>query len=334
MASEPAVELGRIRKSNSFRTYQDLRRMSMCYGMMDAKLEELISSLASFRRSFRGRPSFTDIEEGTMGLCQTLADFLSRMYACKNLAAMVAKRCGVDREFRELKHSVLGFEAALMVNLRNYVVHVDMMPLEADATGTVRFTRRCVTDGIWGVEQRRYLRGADVEELLTVYRGILDVFYARFFGLLSHASRGDLRECRSEIGELNRRVGYEMVRFDPFAEARGRLASSRCRSPAGGTVPGTVTSSRTGVRRRTCPPPAAQRNIAMYIGRKRTPSFSDTSFVYSTYGCPYLPRNFVMYLSRDVCLRCLEDLTSTGQALPPMLTRKSISISFSLCSLS
>lgn len=228
MPSEPAGELRRLRESSSFRTYEVIRRMSMCYGMMDSKLSELIGLASSLRTAVSvRRSSYGDLESATMELCQMLSDFLSRMYACKNLAAVSAKRCGVDDEFRDLKRSELGFEVSLMVNLRNYVVHVDMMPLEIDpSTGRVAFTRRCGTDAMWSADQRRYLRDADFEDLLTVYRGMLDVFYSRFFGMLSRASSGDLRECRSEIGALNRRVGFEMVRFDPFAEARVRLASS------------------------------------------------------------------------------------------------------------
>ena len=32
--------------------------------------------------------------------------------------------------------------------------------------------------------------------------------------------RSSLGECRREVGELNRRLGYEMVRFDPLAGIR------------------------------------------------------------------------------------------------------------------
>ena len=228
MPSEPAVELRRLRESSSFRTYEVIRRMSMCYGMMDSKLSELIGLVSSVRSPGRsGRSSYRDLESSTMELCQTLSDFLSRMYACKNLAAVSAKCCGVDAEFRDLKRSSLGFEASLMVNLRNYVVHVDMMPLEVDpGTGAVVFTRRCGSDQMWSADQRRYLRSVDLEGLLVTYRGMLDVFYARFFGMLSRASSADLRECRGEIGAVNRRVGFELVRFDPFAEARERLAEA------------------------------------------------------------------------------------------------------------
>ena len=63
-------------------------------------------------------------------------------------------------------------------------------------------------------------------QLTQEVRGMLDVFYARFFGMLSRASSADLRECRGEIGAVNRRVGFELVRFDPFAEARERLAEA------------------------------------------------------------------------------------------------------------
>ena len=93
-------------------------------------------------------------------------------------------------------------------------------------TGAVVFTRRCGSDQMWSADQRRYLRSADLEGLLVTYRGMLDVFYARFFGMLSRASSADLRECRGEIGAVNRRVGFELVRFDPFAEARERLAEA------------------------------------------------------------------------------------------------------------
>ena len=224
MPTEPARELRMLRESTFFKTYEELRRMSMCYGMMDSKLAELsvrVSTIRSFRQA--KWTSYCELERETMELCQLLSDFLSRMYACKNLAAVCAKRCGVDREFRELKHDCLGFEASLMVNLRNYVVHVDLLPLEIDAAGgRVGFTRRCSSDQIWSLEQKRCLKAVDLGDLLISYHGMLTAFYSRFFGMLAEASSRDMRACRSEIGELNRRVGYELVKFDPFAEARAR----------------------------------------------------------------------------------------------------------------
>ena len=219
MPSEPAVELRRLRESSSFRTYEVIRRMSMCYGMMDSKLSELIGLVSSVRSSGRsGRSSYRDLESSAMELCQTLSDFLSRMYACKNLAAVSAKRCGVDAEFRDLKRSSLGFEASLMVNLRNYVVHVDMLPLEIDiGSGRVAFTRRCRGDEMWNTAQRIYLRDADIESFLVAYSDMVASFYREYFGILVAAVHPKLGACKQEIGEMNRRLGFEMVRFDPMA---------------------------------------------------------------------------------------------------------------------
>ena len=222
MSSDPRRELRRLQDSPVFKTYTELRRMSMCYGMMDAKLAELQDAVRRVRCSGPARWSSYDvIESETMEVCQLLADFLSRMYSCKNLASVMAKRHGIDREFRALKHDGLGFEASVVVNLRNYVVHVDMLPLEIDVRdGRVLFTRRCCGDGIWSTSQKVYLRGTDLESLLTAYSDSVSVFYARYFGMLTEAMRSELGECRQEIGDLNRRVGYEMVRFDPLAGIR------------------------------------------------------------------------------------------------------------------
>lgn len=238
MPTEPARELAALRESTFFRRYEELRRMSMCYGMMDSKLSELMSRVSSNRSAGPAHwASYGNLEAATMELCQMLSDFLSRMYACKNLAAVCAKRCGLDQGFRELKRSSLGFEASLVVNLRNYVVHVDMLPLEVDPrTGSVSFTRRCSSDPMWSVEQRRFLRSADLETLLVSYRGMLTRFYAAFFGMLAEASGRDMRRCRDEIGEMNRRLGYEMVRFDPFAEARAPRPLRTRRACATGQV--------------------------------------------------------------------------------------------------
>ena len=224
MPSEPAVELRRLRESSSFRTYEVIRRMSMCYGMMDSKLSELIGLVSSVRSPGRsGRSSYRDLESSTMELCQTLSDFLSRMYACKNLASVCAKRHGVDPAFKLLKHSMLGFEASVMVNLRNYIVHVDMLPLEIDiSTGAVVFTRRCRGDDIWSTPQKRFLKDTDLETLLTVYSDVITAFYAEYFSILLSAVHPKLGACKQEIGELNRRLGYEMVRFDPLAGMRAR----------------------------------------------------------------------------------------------------------------
>lgn len=222
MSSDPRRELRRLQDSPVFKTYTELRRMSICYDMMDTKLDELLDAVRGTRRMGPDHWSrYETIESHTMGICQLLADFLSRMYSCKNYAAVCAKRNGIDREFRALKHDGLGFEASLIVNLRNYVVHVDMLPLEIDVRdGRVLFTRRCCGDGIWSTSQKVYLRGADLESLLTAYSDLVSVFYARYFGMLTEAMRSELGECRQEIGDLNRRVGYEMVRFDPLAGIR------------------------------------------------------------------------------------------------------------------
>ena len=116
---------------------------------------------------------------------------------------------------------MLGFEASVMVNLRNYVVHVDMMPLEIDTvSGRVVFSCRCRGDGMWSAAQRVYLRDADVESLLTVYSDTMAAFYREYFDMLLEAVHPKLGACRQEIGEVNRKLGYEMVRFDPLAGMR------------------------------------------------------------------------------------------------------------------
>ena len=222
MSPDPRRELRRLQDSPVFKTYTELRRMSMCYGMMDAKLSELQEAVRRVRCSGPARwSSYDAIESETMEVCQLLADFLSRMYSCKNLASVMAKRHGIDREFRSLKHDCLGFEASVVVNLRNYVVHVDMMPLEIDVRdGRILFTRRCRGDDIWSVSQKAFLRETDLESLLTTCSEEVSAFYARFFGMLTESMRSSLGECRREVGELNRRLGYEMVRFDPMAGIR------------------------------------------------------------------------------------------------------------------
>ena len=196
--------------------------MLMCYEMMASKLDELRDAICDVRRKGAAHWSrYEVLESETMRLCQLLADFLSRMYSCKNLASVTAKRHGIDREFRALKHDGLGFEASVVVNLRNYVVHVDMMPLEIDVRdGRVIFTRRCRGDDIWSVSQKVFLRETDLESLLSAYSDEVSTFYARFFGMLIETMRPSLGECRREVGELNRRLGYEMVRFDPMAGIR------------------------------------------------------------------------------------------------------------------
>lgn len=158
-----------------------------------------------------------------MEVCQLLSDFLSRMYACKNLASVCAKRHGVDSDFKSLKHSMLGFETSVIVNLRNYIVHVDMIPLEIDvSTGEMVFTRRCRSDDIWSTPQKRFLRNTDLETLLSVYSDTMIVFYAEYFSILLSSVNPKLGICKQEIGELNRRLGYEAVRFDPLAGMRAR----------------------------------------------------------------------------------------------------------------
>ena len=222
MFQDPRRELRRLQDSPVFKTYSELRRMSMCYGMMDAKLTELQEAVRRVRCSGPARwSSYEVIESETMGVCQLLADFLSRMYSCKNLAAVCAKRHGIDHWFRSLKHDMLGFEASVMVNLRNYVVHVDMMPLEIDTvSGRVVFSRRCRGDGMWSTAQRCYLREADVESLLTAYSDMMVSFYRDYFDLLLRVLRPKLGACKREIGEVNRRLGYEMIRFDPAVGTR------------------------------------------------------------------------------------------------------------------
>ena len=222
MSQDPRRELRRLQDSPVFKTYAELRRMSMCYGMMDAKLGELQAAVRRVRCSGPARWSSYDvIESETMEVCQLLADFLSRMYSCKNLAAVCAKRHGIDPRFRALKHDMLGFEASVMVNLRNYVVHVDMMPLEIDTvSGRVVFSRRCRGDEMWSAAQRVYLRDADVESLLTVYSDTMAAFYREYFDMLLEAVHPKLGACRQEIGEVHRKLGYEMGRFDPLAGMR------------------------------------------------------------------------------------------------------------------
>lgn len=123
MSSDPRRELRRLQDSPVFKTYTELRRMLMCYEMMASKLDELRDAICDVRRKGAAHWSrYEVLESETMRLCQLLADFLSRMYSCKNLASVTAKRHGIDREFRALKHDGLGFEASVVVNLRNYVV--------------------------------------------------------------------------------------------------------------------------------------------------------------------------------------------------------------------
>ena len=222
MSSDPRRELRRLQDSPVFKTYTELRRMLMCYEMMASKLDELRDAIRDVRCKGAAHWSrYEVLESETMRLCQLLADFLSRMYSCKNLASVTAKRHGIDREFRALKHDGLGFEASVVVNLRNYVVHVDLMPLEIDVRdGRVIFTRRCRGDDIWSVSQKVFLRETDLESLLSAYSDEVSTFYASFFGMLIEAMRPSLGECRREVGELNRRLGYEMVRFDPMAGIR------------------------------------------------------------------------------------------------------------------
>ena len=222
MSSDPRRELRRLQDSPVFKTYTELRRMLMCYEMMASKLDELRDAIRDVQRKGAAHWSrYEVLESETMRLCQLLADFLSRMYSCKNLASVTAKRHGIDREFRALKHDGLGFEASVVVNLRNYVVHVDLMPLEIDVRdGRVIFTRRCRGDDIWSVSQKVFLRETDLESLLSAYSDEVSTFYARFFGMLIETMRPSLGECRREVGELNRRLGYEMVRFDPMAGIR------------------------------------------------------------------------------------------------------------------
>lgn len=96
MSSDPRRELRRLQDSPVFKTYTELRRMSMCYDMMDSKLDELIDAVRTTRRMCPDHWSrYETIESYTMGICQLLADFLSRMYSCKNYAAVCAKRHGI-----------------------------------------------------------------------------------------------------------------------------------------------------------------------------------------------------------------------------------------------
>ena len=222
MSPDPRRELRRLQESPVFRTYEELRRMCLCYSMMDSKLAELRNAVRSAGACAPAHWSrYEVLEAETVEMCQLLADFLSRMYACKNLASVCAKRHGVDPAFKSLKHSMLGFEASVMVNLRNYIVHVDMLPLEIDvSTGAVVFTRRCRGDDIWSTPQKRFLKDTDLETLLTVYSDTISAFYAEYFSILLSAVHPKLGACKQEIGEFNRRLGYEMVRFDPLAGMR------------------------------------------------------------------------------------------------------------------
>ena len=78
----------------------------------------------------------------------------------------------------------------------------------------------CAPSAVSSVSQKAFLRETDLESLLTTYSEEVSVFYARFFGMLTESMRSSLGECRREVGELNRRLGYEMVRFDPMAGIR------------------------------------------------------------------------------------------------------------------
>lgn len=218
MFSDPIEELRRLRDSAAFRTYEDVRRMHLCHSAMESKLDELRRAVSTARSLSRYQPSYDADEARTIHICQLLADFLSRMYSCKNLAAVCAKRHGFDREFRELKHRVLGYEVSVMVCLRNYVVHVDMLPVEQDAaSGLMVFTRRCRSDDMWNVSQKRYLGGTDLESLLAGYSVSVSSFYREYFTLLMSSADTELWTCRKEIREVNRRLGFEIVRYDPKA---------------------------------------------------------------------------------------------------------------------
>ncbi len=164
---------------------------------MESKLAELRNAVQRVgTSSLSSWNSYDALEAKTVELCQLLTDFLSRIYSCKNLAAVCAKIHGLDSEFKSLKHRMLGFEASVIVNLRNYVIYVDMMPLEIDTSSSrVVFTRRCRGDGIWTM-QKRFFKETDTESLLTSYSKTLTCFYGEYFRMLMGVVHPKLGVCK------------------------------------------------------------------------------------------------------------------------------------------
>lgn len=221
MSRDNQTDLKRLRESNVFKAYSDLRAMCMYYDMMVGKYSELMCLIGRIRgRGDAHWRRYGNIESDTMELSQTLFDFLSRMYFCKNYSSMCAKRYGFDDAFRALKKQTFAEDASILINLRNYMVHVDMSPLEIDTdpsrTSALRFTARCRSNDIWSAGQKRLLRDADPEDILRRYNCQVIGFYQRYFDLMNDAMDSSLRMCRREIADFNSRQGFEMIHYGPL----------------------------------------------------------------------------------------------------------------------
>lgn len=221
MSRDNQPDLKRLRESNFFKAYSDLRSMCMYYDMMVAKYSELMCQIGHLRASGEIHWSrYGNIEAETMEVSQALFDFLSRMYFCKNYSSMCAKRYGFDSEFRALKKQTFAEDASILINLRNYMVHIDMTPLEIDTASSrrsaLRFTERCRSSDIWSPHQRRLLKDTDLEDLLRRYNCQIIGFYQRYFDMMNSAMDSSLRMCRREIADFNSRLGFEMIHYGPL----------------------------------------------------------------------------------------------------------------------
>ncbi|MGI6009742.1 MAG: hypothetical protein ACOX8X_06520 [Methanomethylophilus sp.] len=208
-------EIGKLRGSEGFRAYSDIRAVSLYFAITKEKCRELVAAL----ETAASRPpewwrSYERLERESLVLSQALADFLSRMYFCKNHAASCARRYGLEREFKEIRKRIFGPESAIIIGLRNYTVHIDMAPLAVGPGGRPVFTERCRSDPMWSPQERRILRKADPEDLILAYCGQMEAVYLEFGEALAKTVRPKMRECRREIKDFNSAVGFEMIRYE------------------------------------------------------------------------------------------------------------------------
>ncbi len=224
-------EIGRLRGSEGFRAYSDIRAVESYFRMTQEKCRVLIRELddISSRPSGWWR-SYEIVEEESLELSQALTDFLSRMYFCKNHASSCAARYGLEDEYRAIRKRYFGEEAAIVIGLRNYTVHVDMAPLAVGPGGRPAFTDRCRKNPIWSAKERRILKKADPAELIEAYEEQMECVYSEFGAALAEAVRPKMKECRREIKDFNSWAGFEMVRYEPlWGTGRPRKASGPCR---------------------------------------------------------------------------------------------------------
>ena len=224
-------EIGRLRGSEGFRAYSDIRAVESYFRMTQEKCRVLIRELddISSRPSGWWR-SYEIVEEESLELSQALTDFLSRMYFCKNHASSCAARYGLEGEYRAIRKRYFGEEAAIVIGLRNYTVHVDMAPLAVGPGGRPAFTDRCRKNPIWSAKERRILKKADPAELIEAYEEQMECVYSEFGAALAEAVRPKMKECRREIKDFNSWAGFEMVRYEPlWGTGRPRKASGPCR---------------------------------------------------------------------------------------------------------